>query len=68
MNEEEKECARKMVMASLWCIQTDPSSRPSMSKVVEMLEGKLDSLQMPSKPYLYSPSRTDIDSSVLELA
>ncbi|KAH0668631.1 hypothetical protein KY289_023124 [Solanum tuberosum] len=68
MNEEEKECARKMMMASLWCIQTDPSSRPSMSKVVEMLEGKLDSLQMPPKPYLYSPSRTDVDSSVLELA
>ncbi|KAH0671861.1 hypothetical protein KY284_022948 [Solanum tuberosum] len=59
MNEEEKECARKMVMVSLWCIQTDPSNRPSMSKVVEMLEGKLDSLQMPPKPYLYSPSRTE---------
>ncbi|KAH0753777.1 hypothetical protein KY290_024047 [Solanum tuberosum] len=59
MNEEENECARKMVIASLWCIQTDPSNRPSMSKVVEMLEGKLDSLQMPPKPYLYSPSRTE---------
>ncbi|KAL3367962.1 hypothetical protein AABB24_009037 [Solanum stoloniferum] len=62
MNEEEKECARKMVMVSLWCIQTDPSNRPSMSKVVEMLEGKLDSLQMPPKPYLYSPSRSEVDS------
>ncbi|KAH0668653.1 hypothetical protein KY289_023146 [Solanum tuberosum] len=59
MNEEENECARKMVIASLWCIQTDPSNRPSMSKVVEMLEGKLDSLQMPPKPYLYSPSRSE---------
>ncbi|CAN4124851.1 unnamed protein product [Withania somnifera] len=61
MNEEEEECARKMVIASLWCIQTDPSNRPSMSKVVEMLEGNLDSLQIPPKPYLYSPSRTDVD-------
>ncbi|KAK4715438.1 hypothetical protein R3W88_013776 [Solanum pinnatisectum] len=68
MNEKEKECARKMVMVSLWCIQTDPSNRPSMSKVVEMLEGKLNSLPMPPKPYLYSPSRTEVDSSVLELA
>ncbi|KAH0671082.1 hypothetical protein KY289_025575 [Solanum tuberosum] len=67
MNEEEKECARKMVMVSLWCIQTDPSNRPSMSKVVEMLEGKLGSLQMPPKPYLYSPSRTEVDSSAVEL-
>ncbi|KAK4715437.1 hypothetical protein R3W88_013775 [Solanum pinnatisectum] len=61
MNEEENQCARKMLIASLWCIQTDPSNRPSMSKV-------LDSLQMPPKPYLYSPSRTEVDSSVLELA
>ncbi|XP_049405395.1 rust resistance kinase Lr10-like [Solanum stenotomum] len=68
MNEEENECARKMVIASLWCIQTDPSNRPSMSKVVEMLEGKLDSLQMPPKPYLFSPSRSEVDSSVVELA
>ncbi|XP_055809497.1 uncharacterized protein LOC129879391 [Solanum dulcamara] len=67
MNEEEKECARKMVMVSLWCIQTDPSNRPSMSKVVEMLEGKLDSLQMPPKPYLYSPSGSEVDSSIIEL-
>ncbi|XP_015162750.1 probable receptor-like protein kinase At1g67000 [Solanum tuberosum] len=63
MNKEENECARKMVIASLWCIQTDPANRPSMSKVVEMLEGKLDSLQMPPKPYLYSPSRSEVDSS-----
>ncbi|KAL3336776.1 hypothetical protein AABB24_029445 [Solanum stoloniferum] len=68
MNEEENECAKKMVIASLWCIQTDPSNRPSMSKVLEMLEGKLDSLQMPPKPYLFSPSRSEVDSSVVELA
>ncbi|KAF3615335.1 putative receptor-like protein kinase [Capsicum annuum] len=67
MNEEENECARKMVIASLWCIQTDPSNRPSMSKVVEMLEGKLDSLEIPPKPYLYSPSRIQVDSSTTEL-
>uniref|UniRef100_M1D0D4 Receptor kinase n=1 Tax=Solanum tuberosum TaxID=4113 RepID=M1D0D4_SOLTU len=68
MNEEENECARKMVIASLWCIQTGPSNRPSMSKVVEMLEGKLDSLQMPPNPYLFSPSNSEVDSSVVELA
>ncbi|MCD7454785.1 hypothetical protein HAX54_026079 [Datura stramonium] len=67
MNEEENECARKMVIASLWCIQTDPSNRPAMTKVVEMLEGNLDSLQIPPKPYLYSPSTTEADSSVVEL-
>ncbi|MCD7454778.1 hypothetical protein HAX54_026072 [Datura stramonium] len=64
MNEEEKECARKMVIASLWCIQIAPSNRPSMTKVVEMLEGNLHSLQIPPMPYLFSPSTTEVDSSV----
>ncbi|KAM3269584.1 hypothetical protein P3S67_030466 [Capsicum chacoense] len=68
MNEEEKEYAKKMVMVSLCCIQTDPSNRPSMTKVVEMLEGNLDSMQIPPKPYLYSSSRTEVDSSAAELA
>ncbi|XP_009613694.2 rust resistance kinase Lr10-like isoform X1 [Nicotiana tomentosiformis] len=63
-NEEEKECAKKMVIMSLWCIQTDPSNRPSMSKVVEMLEGNQDySLQIPPKPYLYFSSRSEVESS-----
>ncbi|XP_059316930.1 rust resistance kinase Lr10-like [Lycium ferocissimum] len=68
MNEEEKECARKMVMVSLWCIQTDPSNRPSISKVVEMLEGNQNSMQIPPKPYLYFSSGSEVDSSVVELA
>ncbi|GAB4827905.1 hypothetical protein Ancab_034789 [Ancistrocladus abbreviatus] len=55
---EEYELLRKMVLVSLWCIQTNPSSRPSMSKVVEMLEGELDSLQIPPRPCLCSPPRS----------
>ncbi|KAK8582838.1 hypothetical protein V6N13_069606 [Hibiscus sabdariffa] len=57
-NEDELEKARKMIIVSLWCIQTDPSNRPSMSRVVEMLEGTVDSLTIPPKPFLSSsPSR-----------
>ncbi|XP_010279326.1 PREDICTED: LEAF RUST 10 DISEASE-RESISTANCE LOCUS RECEPTOR-LIKE PROTEIN KINASE-like 2.1 [Nelumbo nucifera] len=55
---EEEEIVRKMSIVGLWCIQIDPSSRPSMSKVVEMLEGSLNSLQIPPKPFLSSPSRS----------
>ncbi|XAR52430.1 Glycerophosphodiester phosphodiesterase [Bertholletia excelsa] len=33
------ECKRKMIIVGLWCIQTNPLCRPSISKVVEMLEG-----------------------------
>ncbi|XP_051115472.1 LEAF RUST 10 DISEASE-RESISTANCE LOCUS RECEPTOR-LIKE PROTEIN KINASE-like 2.5 isoform X2 [Andrographis paniculata] len=49
------ERSRKMFRVGFWCIQTMPSDRPSMSKVVEMLEGKLESIHIPPKPYLFSP-------------
>lgn len=52
MNVEDEEAAMKMILVGLWCIQTRPSDRPSMSKVVEMLESSLQSLQIPPKPYL----------------
>ncbi|KAJ1684947.1 hypothetical protein LUZ63_016337 [Rhynchospora breviuscula] len=46
---------RKMAMVGLWCIQTLPANRPSMSGVVEMLEKSLDELEIPPKPFLSSP-------------
>ncbi|KAK4426637.1 PR5-like receptor kinase [Sesamum alatum] len=36
--------------------QTNSSDRPSMSKVVEMLEGSLQSVPIPPKPILFTPS------------
>ncbi|KAI9088548.1 hypothetical protein K1719_029662 [Acacia pycnantha] len=62
-NEGDKERIRQMVITSLWCIQTNPAKRPMMSKVVEMLEGRLETLQVPPKPYLSSPSRSPCPSS-----
>ncbi|KAK7269798.1 hypothetical protein RIF29_22534 [Crotalaria pallida] len=55
-NETDEEMIRKMTVVSLWCIQTNPSNRPTMSKVVEMLEGSLEVLQIPPKPFMSSPS------------
>jgi serine/threonine protein kinase len=63
MNEDDRESARKMIIVSSWCIQNDPSNRPSMSRVVNMLEGSLESLKVPPKPFLSSPSRLPEDSS-----
>ncbi|KAB1227105.1 hypothetical protein CJ030_MR1G001038 [Morella rubra] len=63
MNEKDRESARRMIVVSLWCIQTDPSNRPSMRRVIEMLEGTLESLQIPPKPFFSSPSRSPIDSA-----
>ncbi|KAG5222020.1 L-type lectin-domain containing receptor kinase [Salix suchowensis] len=50
--EHEKKTTKKMIIVALWCIQLKPSDRPSMHKVVEMLESDVESLQMPPKPFL----------------
>lgn len=55
-NEEDKEIAKKMILVSLWCIQTNPSDRPSMTGVIEMLEGRLQSLFLPPNPFVSSPT------------
>ncbi|KAK7308331.1 hypothetical protein VNO77_41933 [Canavalia gladiata] len=57
-NESDREIMRKMVIVSLWCIQTDQSDRPTMHTVVEMLEGRIETLQTPPKPFMSSPSRS----------
>ncbi|XP_054784397.1 LEAF RUST 10 DISEASE-RESISTANCE LOCUS RECEPTOR-LIKE PROTEIN KINASE-like 2.7 [Prosopis cineraria] len=69
ISKEENEVVRKLTLVGLWCIQTNPIDRPSMSKVVEMLEGSSESLSFPPKPSLYSPPRpplhfSDVSSSI----
>ncbi|KAL7090277.1 hypothetical protein ACP275_12G030700 [Erythranthe tilingii] len=53
--EELEETTTKMFLVGFWCIQTNPSDRPTMSKVLEMLEGSLQSIQIPPKPVLCTP-------------
>ncbi|KAI3885786.1 hypothetical protein MKX03_008140, partial [Papaver bracteatum] len=48
----------KMIIVGFWCIQTNPLSHPSMSKVLEMLERSLEALEIPPKPFLSSPPRS----------
>ncbi|XP_061368179.1 rust resistance kinase Lr10-like [Gastrolobium bilobum] len=66
-SQSDKEMVRKMTIVSLWCIQTDPSNRPAMSKVVEMMEGSISSLQIPPKPFVSSISASSsLDSQTSE--
>ena len=53
---EENEIERRMIVVSLWCIQTFPKDRPTMSRVIDMLEGNMNSEEMPPKPVLSSPT------------
>ncbi|CAA2996335.1 LEAF RUST 10 DISEASE-RESISTANCE LOCUS RECEPTOR-LIKE PROTEIN KINASE-like [Olea europaea subsp. europaea] len=47
---EERKITRKMTIVALWCIQMNPVDRPSMSKVMEMLESEVETLQIPPQP------------------
>ncbi|KAI3732148.1 hypothetical protein L1987_63347 [Smallanthus sonchifolius] len=64
---EENDYARKMTIVGLWCIQTSPNQRPSIDKVIEMLEGSMEALEIPPKPFFSSPLRSPATiSSTLE--
>uniref|UniRef100_A0A6N2K9W6 Protein kinase domain-containing protein n=1 Tax=Salix viminalis TaxID=40686 RepID=A0A6N2K9W6_SALVM len=52
--EHEKKTMKTMIIVAFWCIQLKPGDRPSMHKVIEMLESDVESLQMPPKPFLTS--------------
>jgi hypothetical protein len=56
---------KKMFITALWCVQLKPIDRPSMNKVIEMLEGNIENIEMPPKPSLY-PNETiqnDLDAT-----
>ncbi|XP_030439617.2 rust resistance kinase Lr10-like [Syzygium oleosum] len=55
VSEENRRIIKKMIIVALWCIQLNPNERPSMYKVLEMLEGEVDDLQIPPKP-LFCPT------------
>ncbi|XP_044489459.1 rust resistance kinase Lr10-like isoform X3 [Mangifera indica] len=54
VEDEDEEIAKKLAIVGLWCIQWNPIERPSMPKVLQMLEGDLQSLEMPPKPFVSS--------------
>uniref|UniRef100_A0A0D9UW04 non-specific serine/threonine protein kinase n=1 Tax=Leersia perrieri TaxID=77586 RepID=A0A0D9UW04_9ORYZ len=52
MTEEEKLTVRQLALVALWCIHWNPRNRPSMTKVVNMITGKLENMQVPPKPFV----------------
>ncbi|CAL9189948.1 unnamed protein product [Musa hybrid cultivar] len=55
---EIEELEKKLAVVGLWCIQIKPSERPTMAKVLEMLEADASSLPMPPKPFVSSVDST----------
>ncbi|XP_044488789.1 rust resistance kinase Lr10-like [Mangifera indica] len=54
VEDEDEEIAKKLAIVGLRCIQWNPIERPSMPMVLQMLEGDLQSLEMPPKPFVSS--------------
>ncbi|XP_022846219.1 rust resistance kinase Lr10-like [Olea europaea var. sylvestris] len=68
VNEDEHLMIRKMIIVGLWCIQNNPRMRPSMTRVLEMLEGNIESLQIPPNLHIASPHLSAANPSTSELA
>ncbi|KAL2321178.1 hypothetical protein Fmac_030147 [Flemingia macrophylla] len=64
MTPEENEIAKRLTIVGLWCIQTFPNDRPTMSRVIDMLEANMNSLEIPPKPLLSSPTTSLPESSI----
>ena len=53
----------RLVIVAIWCIQEDPSLRPSMKKITQMLEGVIE-VFVPPSPSLYNHSPPSKSSSL----
>lgn len=49
INGDTRDLVRKMIIVGLWCVQAAPMSRPSMSRVIEMLESSSTDLELPRR-------------------
>ncbi|XP_062120192.1 rust resistance kinase Lr10-like [Humulus lupulus] len=58
---EESKIIKKMMIVALWCIQFKPSDRPSMTKVVEMLEEQTESLEMPPTKFTFYSNEAPVE-------
>ncbi|KAK8985488.1 hypothetical protein V6N11_068742 [Hibiscus sabdariffa] len=66
VSDDEKAMVRRMVITAFWCIQLQPADRPSMSKVLRMLENEVELLEMPPKPFHQLPPKTSSEVQACE--
>ncbi|KAE8784611.1 putative receptor-like protein kinase [Hordeum vulgare] len=52
IDDEIRDTVRKMIVVGLWCIQINATDRPTMTRVIEMLEGSTSELELPPKVLL----------------
>ncbi|KAM0927480.1 hypothetical protein ACQ4PT_002905 [Festuca glaucescens] len=60
---EMHELERKLCLVGLCCIQMKSHDRPTMSDVIDMLQGGVNGLEVPSRPFFCDDEDTDIADS-----
>ncbi|XP_058097358.1 rust resistance kinase Lr10-like [Magnolia sinica] len=50
-DKEDMQVVEKLCKVGLWCIQHVHSNRPTMGRVIQMLEGDVDGIEMPPHPF-----------------
>ena len=60
---EMHELERKLCIVGLWCIQMKSHDRPTMSEVIDMLEGSVDALQMPCRPFFCDEGHANTENT-----
>ncbi|KAH6806831.1 hypothetical protein C2S51_027939 [Perilla frutescens var. frutescens] len=63
-NDGTRKLARKITIVALWCIQMNPNDRPPMNKVLEMLKGDVECLQLPNYPSMSTQIEVNVDQTI----
>ncbi|KAG8502390.1 hypothetical protein CXB51_000453 [Gossypium anomalum] len=66
MTENVNKIVRKMIIVAFWCIQTKPIHRPTMAKVLKMIESEEELREIPPKSFLFSLDLSRLLSSFLK--
>ncbi|GLT43493.1 hypothetical protein SLA2020_174360 [Shorea laevis] len=67
VEEEGDYIIRKMMVVGLWCIQLNPRDRPTITRVVEMLSGSIEDIEMPPKPFAFSPPKKQSEFEITSM-
>ncbi|KAI5083491.1 hypothetical protein GOP47_0003234 [Adiantum capillus-veneris] len=59
-NAVDMEQLERAMKVAFWCVQVQPSSRPSMSKVIQMLDGSMQDTQIPPMPKSFGDHSSNI--------
>lgn len=61
-DEVDMEQLERAMKVAYWCVQVQPSLRPSMSKVIQILDGSMQDTQIPPMPKSFGDYMTNVNN------